>query len=82
MTPALTPRPLVDVNAAGLRALLDALGLADTARFLHQFGPGRGDYTAERDALLGDPSLDDAVAWVRSAEGSRGPSAPGSREPT
>ena len=59
------PRPLVEVNAVGLRALVSALGIADTARFLHQYGPGRGDYTAERDQLLGDPSLEDAVEWVR-----------------
>ena len=66
ISPQPTPaRPLVEVNAAGLRALVAALGVADTARFLHQFGPGRGDYTDERDGLLGDPSFDEAVAWVR-----------------
>ena len=53
----------------GLRALVGALGVADTARFLHQFGPGRGDYTAERDALLGDPSLEEAADWVRRQAG-------------
>ena len=58
-------RSLVEVNAVGLRALVQSLGVADTARFLHQFGPGRGDYTAERDDLLGDPSFEEAVAWVR-----------------
>ena len=61
-TPA---RPLVEVNALGLRALVEALGVVDTARFLHQYGPGRGDYTAERDSLLGDPSLEEATEWVR-----------------
>ena len=61
-TPA---RPLVEVNTAGLRALVNELGVADTARFLHQFGPGRGDYTAERDDLLGDPGFEEAVEWVR-----------------
>ena len=65
-SPKPTPvRPLVEVNATGLRALVKALGVADTARFLQQFGPGRGDYTAERDDLLGDLSFEDAVAWVR-----------------
>jgi len=49
----------------GLRALVDALGLADTARFLQQYGPARGDYTEERDALLGDPGMDEALKWVR-----------------
>ena len=72
-SPKPTPaRPLVEVNAVGLRALVNALGVADTARFLSQFGPGRGDYTAERDGLLGDPSLEEAVEWVRRRSGERG----------
>ena len=28
------------------------------ARFLQQFDPGQGDYTAERSGILGDPSVD------------------------
>ena len=74
-TPA-QARPLVEVNAVGLRALVAALGVADTARFLHQYGPGRGDYTAERDGLLGDPNLEDAVEWVRGRSGGQGTAAP------
>ena len=69
-TPKPSPdRPLVEVNAVGLRALVRALGVTDTARFLQQFGPGRGDYTVERDSLLVEPSLEEAVAWVRSQTG-------------
>ena len=69
-SPTPTPaRPLVEVNAMGLRALVSALGVADTARFLHQYGPGRGDYTADRNEWLGDPSLEDAAAWVRRHSG-------------
>ena len=64
------PRALIEVNTVGLRALLDALGVADTARFLDQYAPGRGDYTAERDRLLGDPSLEEAAEWVRRRAGS------------
>ena len=62
-------RSLVEVNTMGLRALIRALGVADTARFLHQFGPGRGDYTAERDQLLGDPCFEEAVEWIRHQTG-------------
>jgi len=32
------------------------------ARFLQQFDPGQGDYTAERSRILGNPSVD-AVAY-------------------
>jgi hypothetical protein len=42
--------------------------LADTARFLQQYGPGLGDYTAEREALLGDLSLEEAFRLVRKHE--------------
>lgn len=59
------PRSLVEVNTVGLRALVQALGVADTARFLQQFDVQRADYTAERDGILGDPSLEEAAAWVR-----------------
>lgn len=71
MTPTapMPPRSLVELNAEGLRALIGSLGAADAARFLSQFGPGRGDYTAERDALLGDPDLESAIAWVQRAAG-------------
>jgi hypothetical protein len=31
------------------------------ARFLQQFDPGRGDYTAERDGILGSPTVDELV---------------------
>ena len=57
-----------EVNTAGIDALVQALGVADTARFLQQYGPGFGDYTAERDALLGDLSLDGVLALAKANE--------------
>ena len=64
-TPKTRPRTAVEVNAAGINALIDALGVADAARFLQQYGPGLGDYTAERDALIGEMTADEALALVR-----------------
>ncbi|MEM8557656.1 MAG: hypothetical protein AAGG50_07520 [Bacteroidota bacterium] len=58
------PRPhrtAAEVNAAGIDALIRALGVADTARFLQQYGPGLGDYTAERDALIDDLSMEEVL---------------------
>lgn len=58
-------RTTAEVNSAGIDALVQALGVADTARFLQQYGPGFGDYTAERDALLGDLSVEDTLALAK-----------------
>ena len=55
-------RTTAEVKAAGIHALVTALGVADAARFLQQYGPGLGDYTAERDALLDGLSADDVLA--------------------
>ena len=61
-------RTAVEVNAAGLDALIRALGVADAARFLQQYGPGFGDYTAERDALLADLSMEDVLRLAQEHE--------------
>jgi hypothetical protein len=34
------------------------------ARFLQQFDPGHGDYTAQRYAILGNPTLDELMDEV------------------
>ena len=53
--------PLAEVTDRALRALAREIGVADTARFLQQFGAGSGDYTRDREALFGHLSLDDVV---------------------
>ncbi|WP_420455337.1 hypothetical protein [Rubrivirga sp.] len=53
--------PLADVTDRALRALAREIGVADTARFLQQFGAGRGDYTKDREALFGHLSLQDVL---------------------
>lgn len=54
-------RPLADVTEQALRALAREIGVADTARFLQQFGAGHGDYTKDREALFGHLSLEEVV---------------------
>lgn len=63
-------RTAAEVSAAGLDALVGALGVADAARFLQQVGPGLGDYTAERDAFVSDLTMDD-VLRLAAADGRR-----------
>ena len=52
---------LPELRQAGIEALVKALGPVGMARFLQQFDPGRGDYTAERDRILGSPTVDELV---------------------
>jgi hypothetical protein len=51
-----------------LQDLLKAKGSMGAARFLRQFRKGRGDYTADRAALLGNPSVDDIVRRLEKAK--------------
>jgi hypothetical protein len=38
----------------------------NTVRFLNQFTAGYGDYTAERDALFADVTLDEILSAIKS----------------
>lgn len=58
-------RPLAEVTERAINALVREIGVADTARFLHQFGAGYGDYTAEREALFGHLTLDEIIEQSR-----------------
>jgi hypothetical protein len=55
---------LAELRRVGLEALVKALGPVGMARFLQQFDFGRGDYTAERHAILGSPTVDELVDEV------------------
>lgn len=48
-----------EIRRAGLAAVARALGPVGLARFLHLYEGGEGDYTAERDALLGNPTVEE-----------------------
>ncbi len=42
------------------------------ARFLQQFDRGSGDYTRDRDALLADITLEEAIAQIKQARDGQG----------
>jgi hypothetical protein len=50
-----------ELRQVGIEALVKALGPVGMARFLHQLGLVHGDYTAERDRILGNPTVDELV---------------------
>jgi len=49
---------IAELRRVGIEALVKALGPVGMARFLQQFDPGQGDYTAERNRILGTPTVD------------------------
>ena len=54
-------RPLADVTHDAIRLLTRELGVVETARFLGQFGAGRGNYTEERVALFEGVSVEELI---------------------
>jgi hypothetical protein len=64
-----------ELRRRGVEVLVRELGYADAMRFLHQFGGGHGDYTAERDAhgkAMSDPEfLAEADRLARQAQARR-----------
>ena len=57
-TEAATP---AELRVRGFKALKKELGADGAVRFLQQFSNGSGDYTAERNQLLGSLSVDELV---------------------
>jgi hypothetical protein len=65
-----TTRSLPDVTQEAMSVLCRELGVADTLRFLRQFATDTGDYTRDRDALIGDISLEELIAEARRIQSS------------
>ena len=62
-------KSLSEVTQQALALLTKELGIADTVRFLNQFTTGYGDYTAERDVLFIDMTLDEILSAIKSKPG-------------
>ena len=56
---------LTEIKQRGYKALIDALGVAGTLRFLQQLGVGYGDYTKERYQWLDQLTIDDFRNYVK-----------------
>ncbi len=59
------PQPVAEITATAIALLCRELGAVNTARFLNQFTTGLGNYTEERDAILGDASVDQLIAEIK-----------------
>ncbi len=58
-------RPLTELTQDAIRILYRELGVVETVRFLRQFTNGYGNYMTEREALLGQKSLDELLTEIK-----------------
>ncbi|MEH2374464.1 hypothetical protein [Nostoc sp.] len=56
---------LTEIKQQGYKALIDALGVAGTLRFLHQLEVGYGDYTKEHHECLDQLTINDFRNYVK-----------------
>ena len=61
----ITTMPLAELTTSTIRLLCREIGIVNTARFLNQFTIGYGNYTAEREQLLGHLSVDEIAAEIQ-----------------
>lgn len=52
-------KTLSKIREEGISVLSSKLGPVDAIRFLRQFDNGYGDYTLDRDKILGNPSVEE-----------------------
>ena len=65
----LETKPLNQITHEAIQVLYQEIGVVNTVRFLNQFTIGYGDYTAERDALFADLTLDDILTAIKLERG-------------
>ncbi len=65
----LETKPLNQITHEAIQVLYQEIGVVNTVRFLNQFTLGYGDYTAERDALFADLTLDDILTAIKIERG-------------
>ncbi|MHC5934216.1 hypothetical protein [Nostoc sp.] len=53
-----------EIRRLGIEALTKTLGHAGMARFMQQFEMGSGDYTRDRDQILGDITIEEIFASI------------------
>lgn len=58
-------KPLAEITHEAIKILYQKLGIVNTVRFLSQFTVGYGNYTEEREALLGHLTLDEIIAEIK-----------------
>ena len=60
---------VAEITITAITLLCRQIGPVNTARFLNQFTTGHGNYTEERDEMLGDATVDELVAEIKQKRG-------------
>ncbi len=66
---------VAEITTAAITLLCREIGPVNTARFLGQFTDGLGNYTEERDAIIGHATVDQLVAEIKQRRDTRLPGA-------
>lgn len=53
------------ITATAVSLLCRELGPVNTARFINQFTNGSGDYTKDRETILGNRTVEEIVAEIK-----------------
>ncbi len=59
-------KSLAELTKRAIEVLYRELGAADALRFINQFSSGYGNYTVEREALIGPLTLDEILLQIKS----------------
>lgn len=56
---------IAEITTTAIALLCREIGPVKTARFLNQFTMGFGNYTEERDEMIGDATVEELVAEIK-----------------
>ena len=56
---------LTELVTSTIKLLCKEIGVVNTARFINQFSTGYGNYVEERDAIIGDMTVDEIVEEIK-----------------
>ncbi|NLE00609.1 MAG: hypothetical protein GX640_12120 [Fibrobacter sp.] len=57
--------PLMEINQQAIKLLYRELGVVNAVRFLTQFSEGYGNYTIDRNDILGKKKLDEIISEIK-----------------
>ena len=61
----ITIKDLETIKKEGLKALKEKLGPLGTIKFIQMYSDGKGDYTAEREELLKDVTIEEFELFLK-----------------